>query len=110
MLQIGPILALACVLFLDFEKDDSRLKLVNGARRVDGVLEFNTALQYAELEFSRQLDGVKAVSIGGWFFPRRAGEQHFMFRGVPEIGPLGERFFRPTNTWVNFVLGTDQRG
>ena len=103
-------LALACVLFLDFAQDDPRLKLVNGARRVDGALEFTTAMQYAELQFSQQLGGAKAASIGGWFFPRRTGEQHFMFRGVPETGPLGERFFRPTNTWVNFVLGTDQRG
>jgi hypothetical protein len=103
-------LAVACVLFLDFEHDDPRIKLVNGARHVDGALEFNTAFQYAEIEFPRQLDGAKAVSIGGWFFPRRSGEQYFMFRGVPEIGPLGERFFRPTNSWVNFVLGTDQRG
>ena len=103
-------LAIACVLFLEFEVDHPGLKLLNGARRVDGTLEFNTATQYAELEFSRQLDGAKAASIGGWFFPRRNGEQYFMFRGVPEIGPLGDRFFRPTNTWVNFVLGTDQRG
>jgi dienelactone hydrolase len=110
MVQLVPILALACVLSLNFEKDDPRIKLFHGARRVDGALEFNTGLQYAEMEFSRQLDGVKAVSIGGWFFPRRSGEQYFMSRGVPEIGALGERFFRPTNNWVNFVMGTDQRG
>ena len=101
-----PILTVACLLLLD----DPNLKLVNGAKRVDGALEFNTALQYAEMEFSGQLNGAKAASVGGWFFPRRVGEQHFIFRGLPEIGPLGDRFFRPTNTWVNFVLGTDQRG
>lgn len=74
------------------------------------MLEFTTALQYAEVQFSRKLDGVKAMTIGGWFFPRRVGEQYFMLRGVPEIGPLGDRFFRPANNWVNFVLGSDQRG
>lgn len=65
MLQVVPILALACVLSLNFEKDDPRLKLFHGVRRVDGTLEFNTGLQYAELEFSHQLDGVKAASVGG---------------------------------------------
>ena len=105
-----PLSALACLLFLDFQPDDARLKLLNGARRVDGTLEFTTSIQYAEVDFARQLDGVTTMSIGGWFFPRRSGEQYFLFRGAPEIGPLGDRFFRPTNTWVNFVLGTDQRG
>lgn len=110
MLLLSPILALACVLYLDFEKDDPRLRLMNGAIRTNGVLEFTTSLQYAEIDVPHVLNGAAAASIGGWFFPRRTGEQYFMFRGVPEIGPLGERFFRPTNTWVNFVLGTDQRG
>jgi dienelactone hydrolase len=41
---------------------------------------------------------------------RRSGEQSFFFRGVPEIGPQGERFFGRQEKWVNFVLGTDQRG
>ena len=90
--------------------DFARLQLMSGARRVDGALEFTTPLQYAEMEFSGQLNEATAASIGGWFFPRRSGEQYFIFRGAPEIGPLGDRFFRPTNTWVNFVLGTDQRG
>jgi hypothetical protein len=80
-------LAIACVLFLEFDHDDPRLKLLNGARRVDGALEFNTAIQSAELEFSGQLNGAQAASIGGWFFPRRTGEQYFIFRGVPEIDP-----------------------
>jgi hypothetical protein len=110
MLQIGPILVLACILFLDFERDDPRVKLVNGATRVAGALEFTTALQYAEIDVPHALNEATAATIGGWFFPRRTGEQYFMFRGVPEIGSLGERFFRPTNTWVNFLLGTDQRG
>jgi hypothetical protein len=50
------------------------------------------------------------VTIGGWFFPRRRGEQYFFFRGMPEIGPQGERYFRPADNWVNFILGTDQHG
>ena len=101
--------AQAPVLYLDGAGED--LELVHGARRTrHNHLEFTTALQYAEVPFGRKLDGVKAMTIGGWFFPRRVGEQYFLFRGVPEIAPLGERFFRPANTWLNFVLGTDHRG
>lgn len=101
-------------LFLDFKTNKPGLKLFQGARLVEGkfghALEFTTALQYAELEFSRRLDGLQAMSIGGWFFPRRSGEQSFFFRGLPEIAPQGERMFRPEAQWVNFVLGTDQHG
>ncbi len=102
------------VLFLDFNEDQSPAKLLNGAHRIDRkfghALEFTTALQYAEVDFSQRLDGVKAMSVGGWFFPRRTGEQSFFFRGLPEIAPQGERLFRPNDQWVNFVLGTDQHG
>src|SRR5690348_3482315 len=104
------LLTLTCLLSLDFEQDDSRIKLFHGAHRTEGTLEFTSAIQYAEVEFSKRFEGTKAATIGGWFFPFRNGEQHFIFRGIPEIGPLGDRFFRPTNTWVNFVLATDQRG
>ncbi len=109
--EIGPE---GAALYLDFEKDEASVALVHGARRIQGrfggALEFTTALQYAEADFSRVLDGAEAVTIGGWFFPRRNGEQYFFFHGMPEIGPQGERFFRPTDNWVNFVLGTDQHG
>lgn len=109
--QIGPE---GAALYLAFEKDDARVTLAHGARRVQGrfggALEFTTPLQYAEIEFSRRLDGVEAATVGGWFFPRRSGEQYFLFRGVPEIAPQGERLFRPANDWVDFVLGTDQHG
>lgn len=102
------------VLFLDFNEKDPSLQCHHGVRRIEGrfgsALEFTTALQYAEVEFSRSLHEAKSVTIGGWFFPRRTGEQSFLFRGVPEIGPLGDRFFRPAEDWVNFLLGTDQRG
>jgi len=104
----------SAALFLDFEKDEPNVKLFHGAKRIQGrfggALEFTTALQYSEVEFSRALDGIQAMTVGGWFFPRRSGEQYFFFRDIPEIGPLGERFFRPATNWVNFVLGTDQRG
>ena len=103
------------VFFVDFDKDEAtEPRLFHGTRRVEGrfgwALEFATALQYAEVEFSRKLDGIDSVTVGGWFFPRRVGEQSFLFRGVPEVGPQGERFFRPREDWVNFVLGTDQHG
>jgi len=100
--------------FLDFEKDDPNVRLVQGTRRVQGpyggALEFTTAFQYAGVDFAHKLDGIQAMSVGGWFFPRRSGEQSFFSRGAIEAGPQGERFFRPTAEWVNFVLGTDQHG
>jgi hypothetical protein len=40
------------------------LKL-NGAKRVEGALEFTTALQYAEMEIPHALNGATAASIGG---------------------------------------------
>ena len=99
---------------LDFEKDEPRLRLANGAKRVDGphggALEFTTAIQYAEIDVRGKLHGALAATAGGWFFPRRLGEQAFLSRGLPEIAPLGERMFPPRKDWVNLVLGTDERG
>jgi len=110
----GQIEPNGATLFLDFAKDDAKTTLVHGVRRLAGrsgsALEFTGALQHAEVEFSQALDGAEAVTIGGWFFPRRSGEQYFLFRGAPQTGPQGERFSRPADDWVNFVLGTDQRG
>jgi dienelactone hydrolase len=104
----GPILA------VDFSKGDAGARLVNGAKWAGGpnggALEFTTALQYAELDFSRKLDGLKAMTVGGWFYPLRSGEQSFLFRGVPEVGPQGERMFRRNDHWVNFLLGSDNHG
>src|SRR5687768_10623892 len=61
-------------LYLDFEKD-GEVELVNGAKVKEGnfgkALEFTTALQYAEVVFSKRLDGVSAVAVGGWFYPWR---------------------------------------
>lgn len=74
------------------------------------ALEFRTALDVAEADFSRALEGAGAVTVGGWFYIRRKGEQVLFGRGLPEIGPLGERFFRPQKDWVNFAVGTDQHG
>jgi hypothetical protein len=100
-------------LFLDGEH-------TNGLRLVDGLkwiahsngarLEFTRTLQYAETTLTTPLDGVEAMTIGGWFFPRRSGEQYFLFRGAPETGAQGERFFRRSDSFVSFLLGTDQRG
>jgi dienelactone hydrolase len=101
-------------LVVDFEKEDASLRLVHGARRVEGtrgwVLELTNALQYAEVDPPRSLDGIEGMTAGGWFLPRRSGEQSFFFRGIPEVAPLGERLFRPEERWVNFVVGTDQHG
>jgi hypothetical protein len=110
----GAVAADDPALILDFAKDDPSVRLVNGAKRVPGAsggaLEFTQHLQYAEVALSRPLDGLRAMTVGGWFFPRRSGEQYFLSRGLPEVAPQGERVFRRQEAWVNFVLGTDQRG
>lgn len=98
------------VLHLDFARDPPDVKLVHGAKRINGALEFTSPLQYAEVPFARKLDGIDAITVGVWVQPKRSGEQSFFFRGVPEVGPNGERMFRPNDQWVNFVLGTDQHG
>jgi hypothetical protein len=82
----------------------------DAAFRTEELREFKNAHDAVELEFSGKLDGVEAVTIGAWVFPKRSGEQIFFSRGLPECGPNGERMFRPHETWVNFVLGSDQHG
>src|SRR5262245_31727853 len=89
-------LALSCVraigtnavLFLDFAHLQPALQLADGARNErttsNGWLSFNSPAQFAELNFSRQLDGINACSIGGWFFVQRRGEQVLFGRGAPE--------------------------
>ncbi len=110
----APINAADCTLFLDFQLLPAGVRLEHGARVVSrpggGALEFNSPLQFVEFTRPVKLDGAAAASIGGWFFPRRSGEQCFFFRGVPETGSQGERYFRPATNWVNFLLGTDQHG
>jgi len=102
------------VLFIDFADANHAVTLRDGVEvaktKSGGALEFKTARHEAEIPFSHKLHEAKAVSIGGWFFPRRAGEQYFLARGTPETGVNGERFFRRQEEWANFVLGTDQRG
>lgn len=103
-----------CALFLDFSGEDEGLRLKHGAKVSEQpfgrALEFTTHLQFAEAAFSQKLSGAEAVTVGGWFFPRRVGEQYFLSRGTTETGALGERYFRSAERWVNFVLGTDERG
>jgi hypothetical protein len=110
--EISPSDAL---LFLDFEdQSPESVKLINGPKRLEGkfggALDFRTAAQYAEMKFDGKLDGLKAMSIGGWFFTRLQGEQYFFSRGQPQIGEDATRRFPAEKGWVNFVLGTDQRG
>jgi dienelactone hydrolase len=57
-----------------------------------------------------KLDAVESATVGGWFLPRRRGEQTFVGRGEIETAPEGERMFRPAKGWVNFTLGCDSRG
>ncbi|MFN3484959.1 MAG: LamG-like jellyroll fold domain-containing protein, partial [Planctomycetota bacterium] len=96
---------------LEFGDDlPAGVRLVHGTRRAEGALEFTNPLQYAEIDLPRRLDGLSALTVGGWFFPRGRGEQYFFFRGLPEYSGLGERWLRPNPEWVGFVLGTDARG
>jgi len=109
--------------FFDFHQGtrdlaaDSRALQLHGPKVKDGQpLEFTDPTQYVEMtpeamaQLSRQLDGIKAISVGGWFLSRRSGEQTFFSRGSPQVGPLGERLFRRNESWVNFCLGTDEHG
>ncbi|MGH9631922.1 MAG: LamG-like jellyroll fold domain-containing protein, partial [Bryobacteraceae bacterium] len=123
-LAVGPD---GAVLYFDFSagvenlaRRDDILRL-NGARHTNlkhdpmqlpgsKALEFRNAFDVAETDMARLLDKVQAASAGGWFYTRRKGEQVLLSRGLPEIDPLGNRLFRPETDWVNFVLGTDQRG
>src|SRR5262245_1471179 len=78
-------------LFLDFAgrtETPAGLRLHRLKPPAEG-LEFTEPLQYAELDddamarFARAIDGAPALTIGGWFLPRRAGEGCFLSRGVP---------------------------
>jgi dienelactone hydrolase len=108
----GQLSRSGALFFADFRNFADSVQLMQGARweTNSGTLAFDTSLQYAELTDRPSFDDIKSLSIGGWFFPRRSGEQVFLFRGLPEIGPLGERFFRRSDEFVNFILGTDQHG
>jgi dienelactone hydrolase len=100
----------------DLAKGGRPMRL-NGVKSVKGQpLEFTRADQFAEMDsaamaaLSRRLDGIEALSVGGWFLTRRNGEQVLLRRGLPETGTLGERRFPPNPDWVNFCLGTDPHG
>jgi dienelactone hydrolase len=115
------------LLYFDFAKGISDLSFARRSLRMEGArwgdlshdpmlsrhgsaLEFTNSLQRAEVELNGALDGIPAMTVGGWFYCRRKGEQVFFSRGLPEIGVRGTREFPPRPDWVNFVLGTDERG
>jgi dienelactone hydrolase len=108
----AQVLKADAALFLDF-REPSAVRLA-GARHerglTNGWLSFQSATQFAATNFYRRLNGIKACSIGGWFFVQRRGEQVFLGRGLLETAPGGERMFQPARNWVNFFLGTDQHG
>lgn len=76
----------------------------------DAPREFSRADDALLLEVAGKLDRATAATLEAWVLVRRAGEQTFAGRGLPEIGPGGERFFRRAEGWVNFFIGTDARG
>ncbi|MBW3623587.1 MAG: acetylxylan esterase [Armatimonadetes bacterium] len=100
----------------DRNRPGRALRLHRVGRNADGYIEFTDALQYAELDgealkdFARGLDGIPAMTVGGWFYSRRIGEGTFFSRGLPTVGPNGERMFPPDDRSVRFCLGTDSRG
>lgn len=112
--QAQPLAGDGAAVYLDFNRANKAAELRHGLKTsstgLGATLEFTTPLHLAEVPFGRKLDGARAATVGGWFFPRRSGEQNFLFRGAPETGPNGERFFRRPDAWVSFVLGTDHRG
>lgn len=76
----------------------------------EGVLETAETTEEHLAAIAEKLDGVEAMSVGGWFYGRRWGEQAIFSRGLPRFANLGERFFRPSDEFVKFVLGMDHRG
>jgi dienelactone hydrolase len=118
--QVAPAEAAAAFDFHRGTTDRSGAQLplrLHGVKHAAGQpLEFTHAFQFAEAPpeasaaLAERLNSIHALSVGGWFFPRRTGEQVFLCRGVPEAGPLGERLFRPNEGYVTFCLGTDQHG
>jgi pimeloyl-ACP methyl ester carboxylesterase len=109
--------------YVDFGRADSDLAGQGRPLNLNGLewergrpLEFTSSLQWAEVDpvgmahLARRLHGIRAMTVGGWFLCRRAGEQVFFHREIPTVGPQGERMFRPNPRWINFCLGTDQHG
>src|SRR6188474_1870651 len=76
----------------------------------DKPREFRRADDVIILDAATKLHGADGATIEAWVLPRRMGEQVFVARGLPEIGPGGERFHRPAEGWLNFFIGTDARG
>ncbi|HZJ13595.1 MAG TPA: LamG-like jellyroll fold domain-containing protein [Chthoniobacteraceae bacterium] len=76
----------------------------------DKPREFRRAADVIVLDAATKLHGADGATLEAWVLPRRMGEQVFVARGLPEIGPGGERFHRPAEGWLNFFIGTDARG
>lgn len=79
-------------------------------------LELTGRFQHADVDpagmrhLAERLDGIRAMTVGGWFLCRGRGEQVFFSRGEITPGPNGERMFPRGERYANFLLGTDHRG
>ncbi len=111
----AELLQREAILFLDFKEElgggvlrGGKVRHVQGS--FGGAAEFRRADDHLEVRLDRKLDGLEAMTVGGWFFTRRVGEQVLFSRGMPEIDENGVRRFPPQERWVNFVLGTDRHG
>ena len=85
---------------------------LNSERRLEFTTDQHAAVldRSGMVQVSKLLREADALSLGGWFLCRRSGEQVLIGRDAIVIGPLGERFLRASDRFINFCLGTDQRG
>lgn len=109
--QVAPERA---AVFLDFKTGTGPLELRDGAvwrtNEAPPHLAFDNVLARAELPLEGRFHHAREMTVGGWFWLQRSGEQALFSRGLPKTAPGGERTFPRERTWVNFVIGTDQRG
>ena len=72
--------------------------------------EFTRADDVVLVDVAGKLREARGATVEAWVLLRRPGEQAIVARGLPSIGPGGERFYRRAEGWVNFFIGTDQHG
>ena len=88
----------------------------NGIKwKFEPPLEFTNTFQctlmseQTMLRISEMLDGIQSMTIGGWFYCHRTGEQTFFCRGVPVVAPAEPEsvFSRPPmNTSISVLALT----
>jgi len=93
-----------------------RVLRLHRARHSSEGLHFTDALQLAEIDagamssVASALDGIEAMTVGGWFYSHRVGEQFFFSRGLPQFESGGTQSYPARDGYVCFCIGTDRRG